>query len=437
MKNLSKNGTGMGMYPKKLIIEPTTRCNFKCEMCVKQSQGCQIKEGDLGFDVFESLDPLLPQANTIIFTGIGEPLLYKDLELCLETARSKMPGKTIRGFQTNGKLLTPDRAMALLKAGLNKICISVDATGPSLFNTVRQGGCFLDIEKALQSLAHASAQFPGAGLEIGIEFVLMKKNMDELPRVIEWAGRQGLDFILVTHLTAYEKEMEKEIAYMDNSETSLALFENFKKVAQRKNLDLSQYSKIPLKFYKSETDREIYNLVQELKDQALKEGVYINMFHLMNEDPVYFQQIKEIFYRSQTLAVQYGIDLTLPEIRPKTKRHCPFVEEDAMFVTWEGKVSPCYFLWHEYQVMRIGYNKSVTPVFFGNVLEQHPFDIWNSHEFMDFRNNVKAYDYPNCHSWCEIRCDYVLDQPFYQDCFINNIPCGDCHWNLGFLNCLT
>ncbi len=312
----------MGMYPQKLIIEPTTRCNFKCEMCVKQSQGCQIKEGDLGLDVFESLAPLLPQVNTIIFTGIGEPLLYKGLESCLEMAKHKMPENSIQGFQTNGKLLTPNRAISLLKAGLNKICISVDATGPGLFDHVRQGGSFLDIETAFDALADAKARIPQAKLKTGIEFVLMKKNMDELPRVIKWAA-------------------------------------------------------------------------------------------------------------------QYGIDLILPEIRPKTQRHCPFVEDETMFVTWEGKVSPCYFLWHKYQVMRIGYTKSVTPVFFGNVLEQNPLDIWNSHEFIDFRNKVKAYDYPNCHAWCEIRCDYVLDEPFYQDCFINNIPCCDCHWNLGFLNCLT
>jgi organic radical activating enzyme len=98
------------MYPKKIVIEPTTRCNFKCEMCVKQSRGCRIKEGDMGLSVFQSVTPLLPHANTIIFTGIGEPLLYEGLETCLSTARDQMPEKSTRGFQTNGKLLTQSRA---------------------------------------------------------------------------------------------------------------------------------------------------------------------------------------------------------------------------------------------------------------------------------------------------------------------------------------
>ncbi|MCP4719003.1 MAG: radical SAM/SPASM family putative metalloenzyme maturase, partial [Desulfobacteraceae bacterium] len=419
------------MYPKKIVIEPTTRCNFKCEMCVKQSNGCKIKEGDLGLAVLEAVSPWLPHANSIIFTGIGEPLLYKDLETCLATARQKMPEKSTRGFQTNGKLLTKSRALSLLKAGLNKICISVDATGPGLFDTVRQGGSFLDIGAAFKALSYASDQVPGAKLQIGIEFVLMKKNMDELPRVIKWAGQQGLDFMLVTHLTAYERQMENQIAYMDNSTKSLALFKRFQKRAEKENLDLTQYDKILWKYYKSETDKRVYGIIQELKDQALKEGVYVNLFHLMDEDPVYYNRISTIFDESLGLAARYGVDLTLPEIRPKTDRYCPFVEEDTLFVTWEGEVAPCYFLWHPYHVMRMGYTKTVNPVFFGNVLKQNPADIWSGKEFTDFRDKVKAYDYPNCHSWCETRCDYVLDDPFYQDCFINDIPCCDCHWNLG------
>ena len=68
------------MTPGKLIIEPTTRCNFKCEMCVKQSKGCRIIEGDLKEDVFRALTPLFPGIHTLTLTGIGEPLLYEGLE---------------------------------------------------------------------------------------------------------------------------------------------------------------------------------------------------------------------------------------------------------------------------------------------------------------------------------------------------------------------
>lgn len=425
------------MTPKKIIIEPTTRCNFKCEMCVKQSLGCRIREGDMDSGVFDSLVPLLDQVTTLIFTGIGEPLLHGKLENWLTRARDKMPKDSTRGFQTNGKLLTRARALSLVRAGLNKICISVDASDPELFNTLRSGGSLTDVESGLVALEWAKKAIPDSGLKIGIEFVLMKKNMDQLPHVVAWAGEKHLDFMLVTHVTAYEKQMEKEQAFMDNSHEGLALFKAFQKKAAQKDIDLNQYNKILWKFYKTKTDEDIYTLVQDLKTAALEKDLYINLFHLLDEDAGYYKKVHTLFEEARQTAEQFNLDLTLPAIRPKTDRYCPFVEEDAMFVTWEGQVSPCYFLWHGYTTMRAGYIKTVNPVFFGNVKETDPKSIWTGEDYAGFRTKVKNYDYPNCHAWCETRCDYVLDDPFYQDCFINDIPCCDCQWNLGFLNCMN
>ncbi len=427
-------------YPEKLVIEPTTRCNFKCEMCVKQSNGCQIEEGDLTQNIFSRCEPLFPHLETIIFTGIGEPLLNNDLEKFILKAKQEMPEKSVRGFQTNGKLLSYDRALSLVKSGINKICISIDTVKPNLFDSLRNGGLLSDVEIAFDALIKAREKLSEAHLSLGIEFVLMKKNMEDLPLVIDWAAQKEVDFVIVTHLTAYDKEMEDQIAYLNNSYEALALFEKYRTIARKKNLDLTRYDKILWKFNKSETDIEIYKLVAALKEEALEQDLYINLFHLLleySEGPCEYNRIKEVFTRTEIKAKEYNIDLTLPRIRPKTDRQCQFVEENTIFVTWDGFVSPCYFLWHKYETMRNGYIKQVSPQYFGNVIDSEPIDIWNTDEFKTFRQNVKAYDYPNCHAWCETRCDYVLNEPFYQDCFINEIPCCDCHWSLGLLNCLT
>jgi len=423
--------------PEKLILEPTTRCNFKCDMCVRQSKGCSIAEGDLGNDVFSRCESLFPHLTSVVFTGIGEPLLNKKLENYISRARDLMPEKSFRGFQTNGKLLTKERAISLFRSGLNKTCISVDTVRPGLFDTVRKGGDLSDVDHAFDSLRSARRKVPLAQIRIGIEFVLMKKNMEELPLLVEWAQKRQVDFIIVTHLTAYEKHLENQIVFLNNSFEALALFEIFRKKAIEKDVDIMQYDKILWKFYKSDKDIEIYKLVEALKDEALKQGLYVNLFHLLSEPRGEYDRIRDIFERALGKAKKYGIELILPEIRPKTHRKCSFIEDNSYFVSWDGNVSPCYFLWHRYNVMRMGNVKQVTPVFFGNVLEETPEIIWQSDAFETFRTKVKQYDYPNCHAWCEIRCDYVLDEPFYQDCYINDIPCCDCHWNLGLLNCMV
>jgi len=406
-------------------------------MCVKQSKGCRIAEGDLDDDLFSRCEGLFSHLKSVIFTGIGEPLLNINLENYISRARDLMPEESIKGFQTNGKLLTQKRAISLFKAGTNKICISVDTVRPGLFDAVRKGGELSDVDQAFDSLKNARKVMPSSPVKIGIEFVLMKKNMEELPLLVEWAAKRQVDFIIVTHLTAYEKHLETQIAFLNNSSEALALFERFRLKGRKNDIDIMQYDKILWKFYKSDKDIEIYNLVKVLKDEALKQDLYINLFHLLAELPGEYEKIQNIFNLAMAKATNYGIDLTLPEIRPKTHRNCPFIEENSYFVSWDGNVAPCYFLWHRYNVMRTGYIKHVTPVFFGNILESSPEDIWTSDAFKTFRTKVKQYDYPNCHAWCEIRCDYVLDEPFYQDCYINDIPCCDCHWNLGLLNCLA
>jgi len=424
-------------YPDKLIIEPTTRCNFKCEMCVKQSQGCEIAEGDLDASVFLKCENLIARASTVIFTGIGEPLLHRGLESYLSSARKIMPEKTIRGFQTNGKLLTSRRAELLIKAGMNKICISVDSVLPGRFDLVRQGGMLSDVETAFDSLKSAIKNMPGENIDVGIEFVLMKKNMHELPQVVEWAAKKGVNFIIVTHLSAYEKGLEKEIVYMNNSYEALELFKSYQDKAIEKGLDIRNYDKARWKFGKSQREIAVYDLVAQFKQEALNKDLYVNMFHLLSEKSWEYDKIRENFNLAESKAKQTGIDLSLPQIRPKTERYCPFVEEKTMFVAWDGNVSPCYFLWHKYTAIRMGYAKQVTPVFFGNVHETPAEQSWQGEEFTSFREKVMQYDYPNCHAWCETRCDYVLEEPFYQDCYINDIPCCDCFWGLGLLNCLT
>jgi putative metalloenzyme radical SAM/SPASM domain maturase len=348
-----------------------------------------------------------------------------------------MPQHSTRGFQTNGKLLTKDRIISLIRSGINKICISIDTIQPEKFDSIRSGGMLSDIDETFNAIRNSKHQLPESQLTVGIEFVLMKKNIDELPFVIDWASKNNVDFIIVSHLTAYEKEIEEQSVFLNNSYEVLDLFNIYRKKAAQKDLDISDYYKIRWKFSKSEREYELYNLVADLKEKALKQNLYINLFHLLNEVPEQYNRIKTVFDDAKTKAKAYGISLDLPRIRPKTQRECKFMEENTVFITWDGYVAPCYFLYHQYETLRNGYTKKVESKYFGNVMETSPVEIWNMEEFKRFRSKAKSYDYPNCHAWCEIRCDYVLDEPFNHDCFINDVPCCDCYWSLGFLNCLT
>ena len=122
---------------------------------------------------------------------------------------------------------------------------------------------------------------------------------------------------------------------------------------------------------------------------------------------------------------------------PAGERRCDFVEDGGAFVSWDGKVHPCYFLWHGYRCFINGREKFVLPKVFGDLAEGDLLTIWNSPEYAAFRSSVLGYDYPFC-SDCNLAkcCDYVMAEEFEQDCYINNEPCGDCLWCKGVFQCL-
>lgn len=122
--------------PRVFHVEVTTRCNLRCPMCVKHADGGGIPEGDMPAEVFDALLPVLSTADALLLNGIGEPLLHPALERFVRRARGRMPETASIGFQTNGILMTPARARALVDAGADRFCLSVDAVTPALFRQV-------------------------------------------------------------------------------------------------------------------------------------------------------------------------------------------------------------------------------------------------------------------------------------------------------------
>lgn len=136
-------------HPSVIYLESTTRCNLSCEMCVKQSSGGEITEEDFNPGMISSIEPVLPYISTLILSGIGEPLLYPHLEELIHHASKLMNTDSRIGFQTNGMLVTEEKARSLIRAGLNLVCVSMDASTPEAFKTMRKGGEISDAENAI------------------------------------------------------------------------------------------------------------------------------------------------------------------------------------------------------------------------------------------------------------------------------------------------
>ena len=104
------------------------------------------------------------------FTG-GEPLLREDITELLREASGL--GLEMR-LQTNGMLLTEEKAEELREAGLTSIMISLDSDRPEEHDAVRGAGTW---EKAVTAVQAAQA----AGLSVRVNSVLTQKNRDRIP----------------------------------------------------------------------------------------------------------------------------------------------------------------------------------------------------------------------------------------------------------------
>lgn len=423
-------------YPSKLFVETTTHCNLGCVMCVKQTKDCEVAEGDMTLATFAALEPVFPRLEALILNGIGEPLLNPHLENFIRQAKLAMPAVGWIGFQSNGVLLTEPRAFSLMEAGLDRICLSLDAASPEVFKMLREGGGLPDVERALAALATAKRRGNRPDFQVGIEFVVMRSNLAELPAALRWAADRGAAFAIVTHLLPYDERHVTETAYNSCTAAAVALFKTYQDAAERQGLDMSRYFEARWKYRRNDAEQQLIAHVDAMQAQAYESKLFLDMKKLLQMDIDGMKAAAAVFDRARVVAEECGLALHLPEIHLRDKRHCTFVEAGGAFVSWTGNVSPCYFLWHRYRCFAGGWRQQVHAKVFGNATEQPVLAIWNSPAYKAFRAQAADYDYPDCSSCGFAPCDYVQTEQFEQDCHVGEVPCGSCLWCRGVFQCL-
>lgn len=118
--------------PFVLFIDPSSLCNFQCNFCPTGHRDIINNtgryQGLMNFDLFRKIIDelsLFPDPIKVLrLYKDGEPLLNKDLSKMI--AYAKRSGRVAYiDTTTNGVLLEPKRAAALIESGIDKINISV------------------------------------------------------------------------------------------------------------------------------------------------------------------------------------------------------------------------------------------------------------------------------------------------------------------------
>ncbi len=423
--------------PQKIYVELTTRCNLRCRMCVKYAHGSCIEEGDMDMALFRRMLPSLAQCRFLVLNGIGEPLLHPQLDAMIALARTAMPVHGIIGFQSNGLLLDQSRADRLLAAGLDLVCLSLDSLEPVAGGSGEHHRS--PVERAIGHLAMARRNNPRR-VDIGLEVVLKRETAAQLPMIVEWAGARGVDSIIVSHLFSYDGAMENECLFNPSSAEATALFAKWAQRAESRGVNLADLPGVHLRFVRSESDHRLLAIGAEMQREAREQDVSLHFANLLRRRNQDAAEIEACFARARSLADALGVSLSLPPLHApaNSRRACPFIEQQAVFIAQNGEVMPCHFLWHNYGCMVNQSPIQVQAHSFGNIGRQSLQSIWRDPIYTAFRAEAGGSEHAPCWSCSSGPCADLVNPNLLgmSDCYGSLTPCGHCMWSLGWTQCL-
>jgi len=352
----------------KIYIEPTNRCNLDCRTCMRH--GWEEELGFMEFPLFEMIVGDLgafPGPPGVFFGGFGEPLGHPRIVDMVKAA--KAIGSEVE-LVSNGILLDDGMAERLITAGLDRLWVSIDGASPESYADVRLGDYLPAIIANLERLNARSAK-----PELGISFVAMKRNIADLPAVLELTRRLGAARFSLSNVEPYTWDMEKEILY------ARSLFEP---IAAAGSLSPRLDANGSVLEAMAQVVRLFPGAVSEFSPEAGRTGL------------------------------------------------CPFLHRRSASVRWDGRVGPCLPLLHAHTLRINGHARTWPDFTLGSLVERGLSAIWRDPAYSAFRRKLDEFSFAPC-STCN-SCD--LPDENGEDCFGNIHPaCGGCLWSQGFIQC--
>jgi|GEM_PF-5669538 len=209
-----------------ISIDPVSACNLNCYFCtVSGSRDGSIVNTEKLLIALENINDLRYHLKKVFFTGIGEPLLYKDLPDV--TAKLKSKAATIGTF-TNGVLLTPDLSEKLLKSGMNAFMISVTGLSPKIFSMFQGGNLtssqaeklYNTIQDNIKALCELRDKINKDAL-IRISYILTEDSKSDFFKSLSYYREIGVNHVqtrvLLNSEHYYEQLEANDISFIKNS----------------------------------------------------------------------------------------------------------------------------------------------------------------------------------------------------------------------------
>jgi cyclic pyranopterin phosphate synthase len=207
-----------------LRISITQRCNFRCDYCHKEGEGCSR-----GVSEEMSADEIIRVAGIAVNLGIsrikltgGEPLMREDLCDIIQGIAA-LPSLKDLSMTTNGSLLASE-AENLHACGLRRVNISLPTLNAEAYCKLTDG----NLENTLEGIkAAVKAGFNPVKLNM---VVLNGINVNNIPAMMDFAKKTGTILQLIeldpvnvddTYFSAYHKVLDEYETMLKEKATSI------------------------------------------------------------------------------------------------------------------------------------------------------------------------------------------------------------------------
>jgi MoaA/NifB/PqqE/SkfB family radical SAM enzyme len=170
-------------------LEVTSRCNLSCPACPHGAVGDGLLLRDMSNELFDRVvDQTVRPGRRYHLQGWGEPLLRDDLP---DLARSIVERGGLPSATTNGTLITPDLAGALVEAGLEFITISIAGGRPESQRSNRPGAELETVLGAFRELRRAKKRQRRTKPLLAASYELTRSSVGSLPDAIAKLKKAG------------------------------------------------------------------------------------------------------------------------------------------------------------------------------------------------------------------------------------------------------
>ena len=181
--------------PSTIMLELTNLCNLHCTTCPREyNYGKEMNKGVMKLEQAKKIiDEVCPYIDSIGLTGMGETLLFKEMNEIVDYIQSKNKGIII-SFSTNAVL---PNFIDIVRPLINKVAtiqISIDGLN-NIYEAIRLNAKFNILDENLREL---SSLCKNTSTELMLNMVVTKENYTQMSDMVSYTQEIGIKYLNLT-----------------------------------------------------------------------------------------------------------------------------------------------------------------------------------------------------------------------------------------------